>query len=182
LTYANLLPTRHNAAHRYERPILRSEQTVERPRKTKHRNPDAVSVGSARLRLNHLTLEVRDVEASARFYVRLGLEEIVADYPGYARLLAPLGAATLSLHRREGAAAKPTASIHFEVDDVDLEVQRLERAGFRFVLQPVDQPYLWREAALLDPDGHHLFIYRAGENRLDPPLRLPRVHNRDPPA
>jgi hypothetical protein len=40
------------------------------------------------------------------------------------------------------------------------------------VCDPVDQPYLWREAILLDPDGHRVFIYRAGENRLDPPWRL----------
>jgi catechol 2,3-dioxygenase-like lactoylglutathione lyase family enzyme len=143
-------------------------------RKIKHRTFGAISVGSARLRLNHVTLEVRDVEESARFYVRLGLEQIVADYPEYARLLAPNGSTTLSLHRDEDAGVKHTASIHFEVDDVDLEVRRLQQAGFRFILEPTDQPYLWREATLLDPDGHRLFIYRAGENRLDPPWRLPK--------
>jgi hypothetical protein len=25
---------------------------------------------------------------------------------------------------------------------------------------------------LLDPDGHRVFIYHAGKNRLDPPWRL----------
>ena len=52
------------------------------------------------------------------------------------------------------------------------EVRRLQKAGFRFALEPTDQPYLWREATLLDPDGHRVFIYHAGEMRLNPPWRL----------
>jgi organic hydroperoxide reductase OsmC/OhrA/catechol 2,3-dioxygenase-like lactoylglutathione lyase family enzyme len=126
------------------------------------------------MRLNHVTLAVRDVESSARFYARLGLTQIVADYPGYARLLAPSGDTTLSLHRATNPVSEPSASIHFEVDDVDCVVEELERAGFSFVCDPLDQPYLWREAVLLDPDGHRVFIYHAGKNRLDPPWRLKR--------
>lgn len=53
----------------------------------------------------------------------------------------------------------------------DGTVQRLKQAGIAFVCDPVDQPYLWREAILLDPEGHRVFIYHAGENRLDPPWR-----------
>jgi catechol 2,3-dioxygenase-like lactoylglutathione lyase family enzyme len=124
------------------------------------------------VRLNHVTLAVDDVESSARFYVRLGLDQIVADYPGYARFVAPQGDTTLSLHRAEPSSLEPSSSIHFEVDDVDRAVDELKRAGFRFACDPVDQPYLWREAILLDPDGHRIFIYHAGGNRLNPPWRL----------
>ena len=125
--------------------------------------------------LNHITLAVQDVEASADFYVRLGLEQIVASYPDYARLLAPEGDTTLSL-RRAGPGERPGgASIHFEVQDVDRTVAGLRQAGFVFSSEPVDQPYLWREATLLDPDGHEIFIYHAGENRLNPPWRLPQA-------
>jgi catechol 2,3-dioxygenase-like lactoylglutathione lyase family enzyme len=123
------------------------------------------------MRLNHVTLAVTDVEASAAFYGRLGLVQIVASYPDYARFHSPEGEATLSLQRSE-VPPVPSASIHFEVDDVDAAVARLKRAGFAFASDPVDQPYLWREAVLADPDGHHIFIYHAGENRLDPPWRL----------
>jgi catechol 2,3-dioxygenase-like lactoylglutathione lyase family enzyme len=123
------------------------------------------------MRLNHVTLAVTDVEASAAFYGRLGLVQIVASYPDYARFLSPEGEATLSLQRSE-VPPVPSASIHFEVDDVDAAVAELKRAGFGFASDPVDQPYLWREAVLADPDGHHIFIYHAGENRLDPPWRL----------
>jgi organic hydroperoxide reductase OsmC/OhrA/catechol 2,3-dioxygenase-like lactoylglutathione lyase family enzyme len=125
------------------------------------------------VRLNHVTLGVRDVESSAGFYARLGLTQIVSDYPHYARLLAPQGETTLSLHPAAGKSSEPSASIHFEVDDVDRTVRELERAGFSFVCAPVEQPYLWREAILLDPDEHRVFIYHAGRNRLDPPWRLP---------
>ena len=123
------------------------------------------------MRLNHVTFAVSDVEASAAFYSRLGLEQIVASYPDYARFLSPDGEATLSLHR-SAPVPTPSASIHFEVEDVDATVAALKQAGFQFASDPVDQPYLWREATLTDPDGHLIFIYHAGENRLDPPWRL----------
>jgi catechol 2,3-dioxygenase-like lactoylglutathione lyase family enzyme len=125
------------------------------------------------VRLNHITLAVADVETSAAFYTRLGLLQIVASYPEYARFMAAEGEMTLSLQRLEDRSRVPSTSIHFEVDDVDRVVGELERAGFRFLRDPHDQPYLWREAILLDPDGHRLFIYHAGENRLNPPWRLP---------
>ncbi len=124
------------------------------------------------MRLNHVTLAVGDVESSAGFYVRLGLTQIVADYPHYARLLAPQGDTTLSLHPATDHASGSNMSIHFEVNDVDRAVEELKRAGFGFLCDPVNQPYLWREAILLDPDGHRVFIYHAGKNRLDPPWRL----------
>jgi catechol 2,3-dioxygenase-like lactoylglutathione lyase family enzyme len=123
------------------------------------------------VRLNHVTLAVKDVELSARFYARLGLVQIVASYPDYARFVAPTGDTTLSLERNKSF-DKPGATIHFEVEDVDRTVEQLEQAGVSFASGPVDQPYLWREATLRDPDGHTIFIYHAGVNRLDPPWRL----------
>lgn len=124
------------------------------------------------MRLNHITLTVADVEHSAEFYVRLGCRQLVANYPDYARLLAPEGETTLSLHAAGEQRPGPGVSIHFEVDDVDQAVSELKSAGFEFVCDPVDQPYLWREAIMLDPDGHPVFIYHAGEMRLNPPWRL----------
>ena len=125
------------------------------------------------MRLNHVTLAVADVEASAAFYSQLGLRQIVASYPDYARFAAPDGDTTLSLQRAEDPPRARSASIHFEVDDVDAAVAALERAGVGFLQQAVDEPYLWREAVLADPDGNRIFIYHAGVNRLDPPWRLP---------
>lgn len=122
------------------------------------------------VRLNHITLPAHDVEASAEFYRRLGLTQIVADYPDYARFLSPEGDTTLSLHKAEPVPDQ--ASIHFEVEDVDRITADLQKAGFELECEPIDQPYLWREAILLDPDGNRIFIYHAGENRVNPPWRL----------
>jgi hypothetical protein len=41
-------------------------------------------------------------------------------------------------------------------------------------MDPTDQPYLWREAFLRDPDGNLIVLFSAGENRLNPPWRLPK--------
>jgi catechol 2,3-dioxygenase-like lactoylglutathione lyase family enzyme len=123
------------------------------------------------MRLNHVTLPATDVEASAEFYRRLGLIQIVASYPNYARFVAPEGGVTLSLHLDE-AAVPSGASVHFEVDDADQAITGLRDAGVEIETEPADQPYLWREATLLDPDGNRIFIYHAGEMRLNPPWRL----------
>ena len=123
------------------------------------------------MRLNHVTLPATDVEASAEFYRRLGLTQIVASYPDYARFVAPEGGVTLSL-RLDEAAVPSGASVHFEVDDVDQAITGLRDSGVEIETEPADQPYLWREATLLDPDGNRIFIYHAGEMRLDPPWRL----------
>ena len=124
------------------------------------------------MRLNHVTLLVSDVEASVDFYRRLGLTQIVANYPDYARFVLPEGDATLSVYRVGRSPSDPSVNLHFEVDDVGATVRELERAGFEFACPPVDQPFLWREAILVDPDGHRIFIYHAGENRLNPPWRI----------
>ena len=51
----------------------------------------------------------------------------------------------------------------------------LFRSGVGFETDPTDQPWLWREAYLRDPDGHRLCLYFAGPNRLDPPWRIGRA-------
>jgi catechol 2,3-dioxygenase-like lactoylglutathione lyase family enzyme len=122
------------------------------------------------MRLNHVTLPATDVETSAEFYRRLGLTQIVASYPKYARFVAE-GGVTLSLHVNE-LPTPSAASIHFEVEDVDRAVAELRDAGFEIETEPTGQPYLWREATLLDPDGNRLFIFHAGEMRQNPPWRL----------
>jgi hypothetical protein len=56
---------------------------------------------------------------------------------------------------------------------LDEKVADLESKGIAFEQSPLDQPYLWREAILKDPDGNVIFLFNAGENRLNPPWRLP---------
>ena len=128
------------------------------------------------MNLNHATLCVSDLDRSVAFYRQLGLIQIVADQ-GYARFVCPDGDTTLSLHCDAAAGPVESAvsviSLHFETERLDELVDELERAGIGFEQQPTDQPYLWREAILRDPDGHRIFIYHAGVNRLSPPWRLP---------
>ncbi len=52
------------------------------------------------------------------------------------------------------------------------EVARLKAAGLTFESDPVNQPWLWREAYLRDPAGNSLCLYSAGDNRRFPPWRL----------
>lgn len=104
------------------------------------------------------------------FYRKLGLTQIVDSPPRYARFETP-GGSTLSIHN--GEVGSTSTVIYFEVDDVDAAVALIQEQGLEFESEPVDQPWLWREAHLRDPAGNRLCIYRAGENRRFPPWRLP---------
>ena len=125
------------------------------------------------MRLNHVTLRVADLDRSVAFYKLLGLTQIVAS-DDYARFVCPEGDSTLSLESRGDL--PPTVasaiSLHFEAEGLDALVSDLKHRGVSFEQDPTDQPYLWREAIMHDPDGHRLFLYHAGVNRLDPPWRL----------
>jgi len=125
------------------------------------------------MRLNHVTLRVAELDRSVAFYKLLGLTQIVAS-DDYARFVFPDGESTLSLESRSEApkSAASVISVHFETERLDVLVDELKQKGVAFEQEPEDQPYLWREAILRDPDGHRLFLYYAGVNRLDPPWRL----------
>lgn len=122
------------------------------------------------MRLNQITLPVSDIARSKDFYRRLGFRLLV-DSPHYCRFLAPEGDTTFSLHAETGSIT-PGAVIYLESDDVDAAHAALDEAGFRFEYPPRDESWLWREAVLLDPDGHRIKLYHAGENRIDPPWRV----------
>jgi catechol 2,3-dioxygenase-like lactoylglutathione lyase family enzyme len=125
--------------------------------------------------LNQITLPSRDVARGAAFYRKLGLLQIVEDVPKYVRFELPKGTATLSLHHVETEAASAYSAfpiVFFECEDLDARVEELKAAGILFETDPVDQPWLWREASLRDPDGNELRLYSAGKNRKNPPWRL----------
>jgi catechol 2,3-dioxygenase-like lactoylglutathione lyase family enzyme len=126
--------------------------------------------------LNQVTLLSRDVARGAAFYRRLGLLQIVEDLPSYVRFELPSGGATLSLHAAplgtRAAGAPPGAILYFECEALDAKVAELKASGLAFETEPTDQPWLWREASLRDPDGYEIRLYFAGENRKNPPWRL----------
>lgn len=122
--------------------------------------------------MNQVTLPCTDVARSAAFYRQLGLSQIVEDLPNYARFELPEGASTLSLHRVNSSPGSPGVVVYFECRDLDERVARLKEQGVVFESGPVDQPWLWREAILRDPDGNTLCLFWAGTNRKNPPWRL----------
>lgn len=128
-----------------------------------------------RVRLNHVTLIVGDLERSMAFYRALGLVTIVHAAPRYARFALPQGDSTLSIEVTGEAALPARVQIYLEFDDADAldhRVAQLREAGMSFHQLPTDMAYLWREARLADPDGHEIRLYHAGRNRLDPPWKV----------
>lgn len=126
------------------------------------------------LHLNQILLSCSDIERSITFYQGLGLELIVrsSDHgKEYARFIVPGNQATFSLLGNVDVTPSG-AEIAFECDDLDAQVEELKQRGYVFKSDPTDQSWLWREAHLLDPDGHALMLFHAGKNRLDPPWRL----------
>ncbi len=128
----------------------------------------------APMRFNHATIIVSDLERSKQFYTALGFEIIVNAPPRYARFVVPGNAATFSVEVTPDARpmGPEQAQFFFECDDVDATYEALVKKGLTFTQPPTDMPYLWREARLLDPDGHDIRIYHAGQNRLDPPWKV----------
>jgi catechol 2,3-dioxygenase-like lactoylglutathione lyase family enzyme len=122
------------------------------------------------MNLNQVTLPSKDVERSAEFYRRLGFKQIVSSLPHYARFECPDGEATFSLHQVESPPLSKTI-IYFECDNLDTVYEELIAQGILFDQAPSDQPWLWREAYLTDPDGNVLRLYHAGSNRRFPPWR-----------
>ncbi len=124
------------------------------------------------LRLNQVTITGSDYARSVEFYKKLGLKQIV-DSPdnGYARFEAA-GGATFSIQIDSDEKIEPTTAIYFECNDLDERVERLARAGVAFQHAPRNQPWMWREARLRDPDGNIIFLYHAGEARRFPPWRI----------
>jgi predicted enzyme related to lactoylglutathione lyase len=124
------------------------------------------------MNLNQVTVPSSDVSRSIEFYCRLGLLLIVEDLPRYARFECPNGDSTFSVELQTGPRSATGIVVYFECEDVDATVAKLRRRGVSIEADPKDQPWLWREAYLRDPDGNGLCLFTAGPNRKYPPWRL----------
>ena len=122
-------------------------------------------------RLNQVTVTGTDYERSVEFYRGLGLKQIVANPPDYARFES-VGGATFSVQIDPEEKIIATTAVYFEVDDLDSRVEQLARSGIPFEHGPRNQPWMRREARLRDPDGNIVFLYKAGEARRFPPWRI----------
>ncbi len=97
---------------------------------------------------------------------------IVKNVPEYARFEFPFGNSTLSLNQVESIQQPTGLVVYFECEDLDARIAKLKTEGVVFDTGPFDQPWLWREAHLRDPDGNVPCLYRAGVNRRNPPWRV----------
>jgi len=123
------------------------------------------------MNLNQVTVPALDVAASVAFYKRLGLELIVSS-PHYARFKCPEGEATFSVHWVQELPVSSSTVVYFETSSLDERVKQLQAAGLSFSQVPRDEPWLWREARIVDPSGNIICLYWAGDNRLNPPWRI----------
>ena len=122
--------------------------------------------------LNQVTLPSLNVPEGVEFYKKLGLKLIVDAMPRYVRFELPNGDATLSLSETDELPKGEGITVYFQNENLDEAVKKLQEKGIHFDLEPTDQPWLWREARLKDPDGNRLIIYSAGKNRKNPPWRI----------
>ena len=122
-------------------------------------------------RLNQVTVTGTDYQRSVEFYRRLGLRQIVDSPPDYARF-ETAGGATFSVQIDPEEKIVATTAVYLECDDLDERVEQLARSGIPFEHGPRNQPWMWREARLRDPDGNIIFLYKAGEARRFPPWRV----------
>jgi catechol 2,3-dioxygenase-like lactoylglutathione lyase family enzyme len=124
------------------------------------------------VRLNQVTVGSTDLDASEGFYTKLGLKLIVKN-EHYLRFECPTGDSTFSVDLVDKVPVSEQVTVYFESDNIDSEYKRLCQLGIEFEHSPTDQPWLWKEARMRDPDGHRLCLFHAGESRKYPPWRLP---------
>ncbi|MET0541810.1 MAG: VOC family protein [Variovorax sp.] len=125
------------------------------------------------MNLNQVTLPAVDFDRSVAFYRGMGFSLIVYAPPHYARFECPEGDATFSLHSAACPPSNNGVVVYFECGDLDARVEQLLALGFTFIQLPTDESWLWREARLLDPSGNVLCLFWAGDNRKNPPWRIP---------
>ncbi|WP_436515234.1 VOC family protein [Ekhidna sp. To15] len=123
------------------------------------------------MNLNQVTVPSRDVLKAIPFYEKLGFKLIVHTHDKYARFECPEGDSTFSIHYTDDIATGNAPIIYFECDNLDEQVEMLVNNGVEFAEMPNDKEWLWREAHVFDPDWNHLILFKADENRKNPPWR-----------
>ncbi len=124
------------------------------------------------MNLNQVTIYTDKPVDTAEFFQKLGLSLIVDSLPRYARLECPDGDATLSIQEADDVQVTNNIVLYFDCDDLDRTVEDLKANDLVFDEDPVDRPWLWRQAYLKDPNGNKICLFHAGENRKNPPWRV----------
>ncbi len=125
---------------------------------------------AGRLVFNHAMIYTSSLVKSLWFYRdSLGFEVLEQIGEEYARLKSPGGDSTIALHRNPAEKANASEKgirLYFEVDNLEVFCEALERKGVKFVQKPQRMQWGWDHAYLNDPDGNELSLYSAGDLRL----------------
>ena len=124
------------------------------------------------MNLNQVTIYSERPVETVEFFEKLGLRRIVDSLPRYARLECLDGESTLSVHTADEVLVTNNIVLYFECNDLDDRVADLKAKGLKFEEDPTDREWLWRQAYLKDPNGNKICLFRAGENRKNPPWRV----------
>jgi predicted enzyme related to lactoylglutathione lyase len=124
------------------------------------------------MNLNQVTIYTGKTVETTEFYEKLGLKLIVDSLPRYARLECPDGDSTLSVQMDTESLCPTNIVLYFECKNLDAKVGELKRLGLKFDHEPTDRTWLWRESYLNDPNGNKICLFKAGENRKNPPWRV----------
>ncbi|QHI36204.1 hypothetical protein IMCC3317_15630 [Kordia antarctica] len=124
------------------------------------------------MNLNQVTISSTNVANATEFYKKLGLRLIVEALPRYVRFECPDGEATFSIHHVEKMSESNNITLYFEDENLDATVKELQTKGIKFTSEPEDKSWKWREAHLNDLDENKLILFKAGEDRKNPPWRV----------
>ena len=123
-------------------------------------------------RLNQVTVTGTNYERSVDFYRRLGLKQIVdSPEPAMRGSRPPAARPSRSRSTPTKRSSRPPPSISSATTSTSAS-SSLRAAALPFEHGPRNQPWMWREARLRDPDGNIIFLYKAGEARRFPPWRI----------
>jgi len=114
-------------------------------------------------KISAITLTVRDMRASVRFYKDiLGLQMLYGGEQAYFSSFCTKDEKHTILNLEHGKAVTDWGRIIFHVSDVDQAWAYLTEKGFK-AEQPRDAPWGERYFHMLDPDGHELSFARPLE-------------------
>jgi catechol 2,3-dioxygenase-like lactoylglutathione lyase family enzyme len=110
--------------------------------------------------LDHLYMQVSDLERSVEFYERLGF--MATRWGDYVRLEGPGG---VYIGMEQGTVGVGgSIELVVRVDDVDRRFEELSAAGVPFDGSPADQEWGARHVWLTDPDGNRLSLFSTLED------------------
>jgi catechol 2,3-dioxygenase-like lactoylglutathione lyase family enzyme len=106
------------------------------------------------MRFSLVTVFVEDPRRLRDWYTGSLRLTVAAETSRFVQLADHSGRPCVAFHVGEPLGHPGQVQLHFEVDDVDAEYERLRGEGLAFDEPPADKPWGWRVASVRDPAGH----------------------------